>query len=93
MEHLFHQRPHSVVLLSDESLLVLDLCFQLLVCFDLLVQLFLEVDLFFVESFLVSVLETVWDICFLIQILFRFLVSKVCNALQLLSRMHLVFGS
>ena len=92
MEHLLHHLFDHFILLSDETNLTLELGFQLLILLYLLVQLFFNMNLFFVQTFFVCVFQAVRQVSFLVQILFCFLVCKVCNALQLFRRLQLVLS-
>ena len=82
MEYLLHDLLHHLILLLDVALLTLQLSPQLLILYEHLIELLLQRDLLLVELLLVCILQALWQICFLIQILFSFLVCKVCNALQ-----------
>lgn len=82
MEYLLHDLLHHLILLLDVALLTLQLSLQLLVLYEHLIELLLQRDLLLVELLLVCVLQALRQVRFLIQILFSFLVCKVCNALQ-----------
>lgn len=86
------QRLKLVFFFTKGIDLSLDLGLEHLVFLADLVELLLEVDFVLVQPLLIRVLHALWHVRPLILILLCLLKCKICNALKLSRRLHLVFG-
>lgn len=82
MEDLLHDLLNHLILFLNECLLAQELGPQLLILMLHTIKLLLEGYFLLIQSLLVGVLQRVWNIGPLIQILFGLAICEVCNALE-----------